>query len=258
MSTATPRAVEVTPMNDRPFTYPTSGMQGLGEDALNLLRRGRDWQVDCDPFERPRFISREERDAYRPSERVKAAMDELAQAGLATLGGGTFNPIQVSEEYTVANGRGSLFMKVTLDGRDGPLLATLVGADIESKGANGYSRPPSWILRARHESATDFEHDASSTAWIEVLVPTSITPDMYGGMSFFGTLGEVRLYPLGTDPLQAEDRDTQQGGDELCNRCDEPHPFAPYMPPEVSMASRIVHVQAYPMRPYAIAANDLP
>lgn len=256
MSTATPRAVEVTPMNDRPFTYPTSGMQGLGEDALNLLRRGHDWQVDCDPFERPRFISREERDAYRPSERVKAAMDELAQAGLATLGGGTFNPIQVSEEYTVANGRGSLFMKVTLDGRDGPLLATLIGADIEPKDFNGYSIP-SWVLRSRHESATDFEHDASSTAWIEVLAPTNVVPGMYGGMSFFGTLGGVRIYPLGTDALQEEDEDTQCDT-EPCDRCDEPHLFAPYMPPELNMKGRIVHVQTYPMRPYAIATNDLP
>lgn len=95
-------------------------------------------------------------------------------------------------------------------------------------------------------SATDAEEDRSYYADVHLGLMTLIWHS-YGESTYVGVLLSARLYPLGVDPLLAEDDDTKSG---WCTDCAERHPFAPFLPPVrsdlVALGERIVIVKVAP------------
>lgn len=250
-------------MNDRPIDFPLVNLSALSHDALHLYRSTRGGRLNRDVFDpttRNRYISPAEERAFEPTTRMLAAIKELETARLATYSsshGHNLSIARVHEHYTAAYGRGSQLIRVsTFTDRpdEAQLLAVLVGGDLESRDVSAF-RLSEIAVRSRHEDATDFEHDASSTAQ---LVVRSAAPPVftgYGHMRFQGVLTEANLYPLGADPLQQSDEDTRYDG-ELCDSCETPHPFAPYLPPKATWLQGpvFVIVESLPLRPYLVAA----
>lgn len=256
----------VWPMNEGqdPIDWPLAQPSTLSEDAQTIYRyadSGRPLSRDyLDPKARRSYMSREEQDTYQPSERVLAAIEELKAVGLAE-----YKPkskylyiSKVSEHYTVAEGRGSQLIRAYLTDEETlekVLLGVFVGGDIESRD-NRSGGIPELTVRVRHENATDVEHDASSTAQLVIAAPTFPTFGGYGRVTFQGFLTEAKLYPIGTDPLTQEDFDPS----ELCDQCERPHPFAPYLPPTVELPltskGTVVEIVCLPLRPYLVAESN--
>lgn len=251
------------PFSGKPLSYPLAGLSGLSEDATLLLQRAGaagSQRLDRDVFEaksRHRYVSPAERESFVPTERMMAAVRELERFGIAQYSE-QFQSLYVTrihDLYTYARGRGSQVITVNLDGVDGVdgrLLAALVGADLESRTTHGRAGGEI-VVRARHETATDFEHDASSTAVLTIRNPSTPVFSLYGRIEFTGVLTEARLYPIGTDPLQVSDADTEPG--DICDQCKKPHPFAPFQPPLVTTLDlpQFVTVTALPYRGYKVS-----
>lgn len=253
----------VWPMNEGqdPIDWPLAQPSTLSEDAQTVYRyadSGRRLSRDyLDPKARRSYVSREDEAAYEPSERILAAIDELVAVGLADFKRkDRFLYIhRVEENYTVAEGRGSQLIKAYLrdeETHETSLLAVFVGGDIESRDNRG-GEIPELTVRVRHATATDVEHDAASTAQLVIAAPTFPTFFNGGRVSFKGFLTEANLYPLGTDPLTQEDFDPS----ELCDQCEKPHPYAPYLPPKVQLPltskGTVVEIVCLPLRPYLVA-----
>jgi hypothetical protein len=254
----------VKPMDNRPIQYPLVNLSALSDDGLKMYRSTRGGRLNRDIFDattRNRYISPAEERAFEPTKRMLAAIKELEDARLATYSnthGHSLSLTQVHEHYTVAYGRGSQFIKVSTFSKhpeETKLLAVLVGGDLESREVS-VNRLHEVSVRCRHEDATDFEHDASSTAQLVVRNPTLPVFAGYGRMRFHGVLTEANLYPLGADPLQQTDEDTNEAG-EPCTSCEVPHPFAPYLPPAADWLQGpiFVVVETLPLRPYLVAAQ---
>lgn len=260
MTISTHPAMPILPMNAEPVEYPTASLVSLSDDARFVHRyatRTYDPKVDRDIFDK------KQRNAYitpnaprfAPTERMLAAFAELEAAGLGSYDAeyGWLRIKRVHDRYTVARGRGAHFITVStfrehLD--EARLLATLVGADFESR--NNRPGVKELTLRARHESATDFEHDASSTALLTIRNISEPEHLMYGHQRYTGVLTEARLYALGVDPVTVEDADTRPG---ICDTCEDKHPFAPYQPPVVEdlQLPGFVVIETFPIRPYLVA-----
>jgi len=256
-------AMPVRPMDSRPITYPTKGLSSLSEDARVMYEHGRGPSLNRDVFDpktRGRWVSPAQEKAFTPTDRMMAGIRELESAGLARYSdshGHSLSLTRIHDHYTVAFGRGSQLIKVSTFAKypeDSELLAVLVGGDL-GNGQASSDRLPEWTVRCRHEDATDIEHDASRTAEIVINNPTMPVFSGYGRMRFHGVLTDARLYPLGADPLHQTDADTDGDG-ELCTLCETPHPFAPFLPPPARWlkAPTFVVVDAYPLRPYLVAA----
>lgn len=255
-------ALQVEPMNDQPIKFPLMMPDSLSADAQLMYRSTRGGRLNRDIFDpktKNRYITPAEEKAFKPTDRMMTAIQELQAARLATYSdsyGYTLSLTHVHEHYTVASGRGSQLIRVstfTDHPQESQLLAVLVGGDIESRTA-GDHRLGETVVRSRHEDATDFEHDSSSTAHLVVRNPTPTVFTGYGQMEFQGVLTEANLYPLGTDPLKQSDVDTKYDG-ELCDTCETPHPFAPYLPPKAAwlQGPTFVIVEVLPLRPYTVA-----
>lgn len=255
--------VQAKAMNEEPICYPVLNPSSLSEDAQLVYRRCRGDRLDRDVFDDAtgnRYISPQEAGAFQPGDRMTAAIRELEGAGLARHAHGpyghTLNITTVHAHYTVAAGRGSQLIRISVFDRfteNAELLAVLIGADLQSRGGNP-ARLDEMIVDARHETARDVEHDASTTARLIIQNPTPAQFLDNGRLRFHGVLSEAWLYPLGSDPLEQEDSDTK-GTNTPCTVCPEPHPFAPYLPPEASWLDRptFVTVEAFPLRPYLVA-----
>lgn len=252
--------LQMSAMNDEhePITWPLLAPSALSEDAQLVHHHGRSGrQLDRDLFDAKARRGYSGEEGYQPSERMLAAIAELEGARLGSYSPDTkflyLNPVHPL--YTVAHGRGSQLIRVSVVGRhsgeEGQLLAVLVGGDLESRGQSDRDLAEV-AVRSRHEDATDVEHDASSTAQLVVTPLSAPRFLMYGHLEFTALVLEARLYPHGADPL------TQKGFDpsELCRDCEEPHPYAPFLPPEVELpAARqgtIVRIECLPLRPYLV------
>lgn len=245
---------------DTALTWPRASLASLSVDARRMYANGASGMIVHDRLDptvdrHPAWIPPAERIPYELNARDLAAIAELVEAGLARHGEDSLylHFVKVSKHFTMAEGRGSQFISVSLcneHGTEGRLLAVLIGADLEMRSREDI---PTTILRARHETATDFEHDAASSAYMTIANPTPLRAGMYGGLSFMGVLTSANLYPLGTDPLTQSDEDTDAG--EICDQCPDRHPFAPYLPPEVESLTgmRWVIVETIPIRPYLVA-----
>lgn len=258
------RSQELGTMNAaHSLTYPTATPASLSPDARVVhayYDRTSGSRVDLDVFDnearRRGYVSREAAETFVPTPRFLTAVAELEAVGLASYSTEwkTIRVTGISKYYTVAKGRGSslIEVRVATDARsEGVLLAVLLGADIET-GSDSGGRS-AWTLRARHENATDEEHDAASTAHLTVLHPT-VESASYGIVTYQGVLTEAHLYPLGTDPLRVDGAEV-----EMCDGgsgCDGPHPYAPYLPPKVALTGPLFATfKAYPVRPYRVAAD---
>lgn len=252
------QALSSRPMDDKPIRYPLVPLASLSDDARSIHQhRAGGARLDRDIFDGKRrsFVSREEGDAFTPTARMLTAIAELEAAGLASYSPAhkSLTITRVHEQYTFARGRGSQFIRVSTfeeDPHEAELRAVLIGGDLESRDPR--SGMTELTVRTRHEDATDFEHGASSTA---MLVLRNISEPVftgYGRMTFTGVLTEARLYPIGIDPLEADDGDTSAG--EMCTGCETPHPFAPYLPPKVEslQGAHFVTVETLPFRPYLV------
>ncbi|MCI4659608.1 hypothetical protein [Cryobacterium zhongshanensis] len=260
-STAPSKTLPAGSMNDgEPIKFPLALPSTLGADALYIYKHSQGQKkLDRDIFDpsSARFKTGEERDAFVPTERMLTAIAELERAHLATynLRWRTLRVHKVHEHYTFAQGRGSQLIRVSVFDEyqdEAQLLAVLVGGDLESRTSD---RGRSEIaVRARHEDATDVEHDASSTALLLVRNASEPVFTGYGTMSFTGVLTSAQLYPLGVDPLAADGDETRPG--EICTQCETPHPFAPYQPPTVAGLGGLhfVTIETRPFRPYLVAA----
>jgi hypothetical protein len=259
-------ALHVEPMNDQPIEYPLVNLSALSEDALHMYKHGGGRSLDRDTFDpkaRNRFVSVTEERTFQPTDRMMEAIRELEAGNLATYSskyGHSLSVTRIHEHYTVAFGRGSQLIRVSTF-EDYPdeseLLAVLVGGDLEHRDS-GPIRTGEMVVRSRHEDATDFEHDASSTAQLTVRFTGPPTFSGYGGMEFFGVLSGASLYPLGTDPVNQSDADTKYDG-ELCDTCETPHPFAPFLPPTATWLKgpTFVKVEVLPLRPYTVADTSV-
>jgi hypothetical protein len=250
-------------MDHEPIRYPLVNLSALSSDALRMYRCTRGGRLNRDVFDdatRNRYITPAEERAFEPTPRMLAAIKELEGARLATYSnthGHSLSLTRVHEHYTVAYGRGSQLIRVstfTDQPHEAQLLAVLVGGDLESRDSSAF-RVGEIAVRSRHEDATDFEHDASSTAQLVVRNPAPPVFTGYGRMQFHGVLTEANLYPLGADPLAQSDEDNRYVG-ELCDSCETPHPYAPHLPPKSAwlQGPTFVIVEALPLRPYLVAA----
>lgn len=256
-------AMPVRPMDNRPIDFPLVNLSALSDDGLHMYRSTRGGRLNRDVFDpksRNRYIPPAEERAFEPKPRMLDTIRELEAARLATYSsshGHSLSLTRVHEHYTVAYGRGSQLIKVstfTDHPEEAELLAVLVGGDLESRDSSAF-RLSEIAVRSRHEDATDFEHDASSTAQLVVRNPAPPVFTGYGRMQFHGVLTEAHLYPLGADPLQQSDEDTKYDG-EPCDSCEVPHPYAPYLPPKAAWLQGpvFVIVETLPLRPYLVAA----
>lgn len=250
-------------MSDEPLRFPRAGLSTVSADARALHEHaasgyGQYLERDIfDPKTRHRFIPRDERESFVPTDRMMAAIAELEAVGLArySKANRALYATRVHKHYTYARGRGSQIIKVSLVDKhetDARILAVLIGADLETRDRRGGQSGEEIAIRARHETATDFEHDASSTALLVVRNPSPVVFQGYGRVTFSGVLTEARLYENGVDPLQVSDGDTEAG--HTCDRCDDHHPFAPYQPPLLDGLSvpRLVVVEALPFKAYEV------
>lgn len=228
--------------NEAAPRYPIAHPSSLSADAQMVYRSDHSGRVDrdlLDPKTAHRYVTREDAAAYEPSKRLLAAIDELVAVGLARYDAEykSLSLVPVHENYTVAHGSGTYLAEVRIVPVDygrrplykGALLAVLDGADMSIETTEG-----AWMVarvEARHPEATDFEHDTSKTASLEIAGLALLS--MYGSETrYVGTLIDARLYPLGTDPLTQSEPDTEPG------MCDgegygehDPHSFAPFLPP---------------------------
>lgn len=255
-------ALHVEPMNEGLIEYPLVDLSSLSDDALHMYKHGRGRSLDRDVFDLKklnRYVSPAEEKNFQPTDRMMEAIRELEVAKLATYSskyGHSLSVTRIHEHYTVAFGRGSQLIQVSTF-EDYPdeseLLAVLIGGDLENR-ENGHIRVGEIIVQSRHEDATDFEHDASRTAQLTIRFNGAPTFSGYGKMEFYGVLTAANLYPLGADPLNQSDADTKYDG-ELCDTCETPHPFAPFLPPTATWlkAPTFVKVEVFPLRPYAVA-----
>lgn len=127
-------------------------------------------------------------------------------------------------------------------------LCALHNADYETR----TDALPTMIFKTSIAGVVDFEHDPSTFALVRIVLPYT-TLEAYGERTIVGVLEEVRLYPAGVDPLTQDDADTSHG---MCNPVTfgypghEPHPFAPYQPPESdaleALVGRMVLVELTP------------
>ncbi|WP_311245269.1 MULTISPECIES: hypothetical protein [unclassified Microbacterium] len=250
-------ALRGTPPDRRAFTYPLVPLATLSEDARILYRRAGQ-RLDRDLFAkdwRYKYVSHEEKKSFQPTPRMLDAIAELERAGYATYDTtyGNLFLTRTAPEYSYALGRGGNLITVeAFDSHpmiDNRLLAVLIGGDLEtldsSSGAMTNVR-----LRTRHDSAVDFEHDSSDTAYLTVANPSLPVFRGLGHFSFVGVLTESRMYPLGTNPDEQSDGDTENRAPALCARCNQVHPFLPGSPPadETPAQPRLVTVQVRPFR----------
>lgn len=280
-SPTTSASMPTRPVSNTPLTFPTQRHTDLSPDAQALLAWAtkRDGRLDRDvlnPGTHREHVTRDAWLAFTPTPQMQTAIDEIQTARLGryekpgTHSGASLRPVLLEEGYTVAFGRGPYLIKVSAvsleTATSGALLAVLVGAGIEQ---STRAEVPLWDLRVRHETATDFEHDAASVAILTVANPTTPDFDPFGGSwSVIGTLTEARTYPLGTDPVlvDADDRSVRLDSPRMCEgkgegwdeerhqAFDEPHPFAPYIPSRTNGSGpRMVRVDVYPIRPWLVA-----
>jgi hypothetical protein len=251
-------------MNEKPIEWPLASPSSLSEDAQIMYKSTRGGKLNRDIFDsktKNRYISPAEEKTFEPTDRMMTAIRELEEVRLAKYSnkyGHNLSLNRVHEHYTVAFGRGSQLIRVSTFAKypdESELLAVLVGGDLENRGGRDKS-VGEITVRSRHETATDFEHDASSTAHLVINLPTAPSFSGYGGMEFQGVLTSANLYPLGTDPLKQSDNDTRYD-DELCETCEIPHPFAPYLPPSATwlQGPTFVIVDVLPLRPYTVSAS---
>jgi len=251
------------------LTYPLGHPSTLSPDARRLYYSKTDGQGKLlwDPFvvaEERKVDVRVQRGTFRPSERFLVAVEELAAHGLGRYDRrlGTLRTTRVHPLYTVARGQGMYFAQVSLvsadqvhrpSARTGLLLATFVGADFTLRNTDGAWAV--WCLEVLHATATDVEHDDSKVARMIVANPVIMAAGD-GMVEYAGTLTEARLYPQGTDPLTVADADTAPG---MCDGEDEPHPFAPYLPPErddlAALLPSLVTIETYPLRSFEVESS---
>ncbi|ROR75987.1 hypothetical protein SAMN06295974_3868 [Plantibacter flavus] len=265
MTSPAPTAVAVAPINHLalPLQYPLARISDLSPDARSIHRVvRRRWSpvLDRDVFELRsgiRHVSREEAAVFTPTPRMMTAIRELESQRLAYYSseyGHQLNVVPVSKCYTYAQGRGSQFIEVHLVGEhqnDSSLLAVIIGGELETRESPGGAHET--VIRARHENATDVEHDSSSTAILSMRNMSQPRFPNDGQMEFTAALTSALLYPIDVDPLLADDGSSRPGAS--CTDCDTPHPFAPYAPPAVDglPGTRLVSVRARPMRSYLVA-----
>lgn len=264
MTEPTTAARPVHPMDNDPIGYPLTLPSSLSADAQIMYRYGRHSRLTRDVFDpktRNSFMTQAQEKAFEPTERMLAAIAELEEAQLASYSskyGHSLQVTEVHEHYTVAFGRGTQLIRVSTFSEhpdEKQLLAVLVGGDVEGRDSQR-SGITEVSVRARHEDATDVEHDASSTAVLTVRMPTPAVFSGYGRVEFQGVLSEARLYGAGVDPLTQNDEDTISG--EMCTECETPHPYAPYQPPVAAWLDQptLVSVELLPLRPYLVADQE--
>ena len=260
--------VRLPAMNRRkdPVDWPTASPAALSEDARALYGAGRQRELDRDwfaPRAGSRYVSPAEKDFYEPSARDLAAVAEIEAAGLGRLRGRTLHCTPVHEAYTVAYGRGTQLVKVYLIDSvymEETLLAVLVGADFESRDQRRDGLVELSVA-TRHEDGTDFEEDASRTALVEVLNPGPPVFHGYGRVQMSGLLRKMQAWPLGTDPALMGDEGRGVSvlpEPEMCESCERPHPYVPYLPPDGSderLGGSLVKLVAVPVRSYAVASD---
>jgi len=236
-------------MKDR-FIYPLTHPSTLTPDAQAVYFAQKEYygRLDHDPFttaEETKVDTQKQQEGYQPTERFFVAADELEAHGLGRYdrNSGSLATVRVHPLYTVARGRGMYIAQVSLvstdrvptQGGDGVsrlsaqdklLLGTFIGADFNYRGYDdGWQM---WRLEAGHDTATDAGHQRARVGMMVVANPV-ITESSGGVTIYTGTLTSARLYRPGTDPLTVADRYTTPG---VCVEEDEPHPFAPLLPPE--------------------------
>lgn len=256
-------ALQLSPMNgEHAITWPTRKPADLSEDARAFRKASmHSHKLDRDFFA-PRaerlYVTRDDAAAYEPSARDLAAIAELESVGLTAYSPEyrVISHTRIHEHYTVAYGRGSQLIRVSVvhpELRDTPmLLAVLVGADLEQNDSRAFEGITELAVHARHETATDSEHYASTSAMLRLLNPTPATFGGYGRVTLHGLLVEAHLYELGIDPITQADLDTRPG---ICDSCEDRHPFAPYLPPKVGdfdARPAMVRVECLPIRPYSV------
>lgn len=224
-------------MTHRPMDYPTVSVSSLSEDAKSLLGVNR---------------------RLNPDVAQKRAIDELVDAHVARWDAtnGWLNVIDLHPDYTVATGRGTQFVQVyyqRLGSHRRQLLATVLGADLRT--LTRHEAPVHQIV-ARHEDATDFEHDAAHVFDLELGYAAPIQFLDYGQTRIKGTMTALRAYPFGIDPLDVVDAYLGSTGREhgLCTDCTTPHAFAPHLPPEspIALVNNTTDVELFPMAYYEV------
>lgn len=258
-------ALPIRPMNDQPLRYPVTTPRSLSSDARFLYEfLSENWPMDRfdrDVFEPgilDKFIPAAQGKAFQPTDRMEKAIEELVSMDLAvrSLGSSRVRIKRVHEYYTIATGRGSQLIRVSVIddlALDSILLAVIVGGDLESREAIR-GNPSEIVLGSRHEDATDEEHSPARTSHLVIRNPSIPAFNGHGEMSFNGVLVGANLYPFGADPLKAVDEDTGRS-QQTCTECQQPHPFAPFLPPNAYWLDRpvFVHVEVLPLRPYLVA-----
>lgn len=244
-------------MNDTLVTYPTGTWRDLSADARHLLAvaaGSSSGKFHRDPFAK----------GYHPyqdkmglTERMRAAVDELEAIGVAKWREEylSLSTTPIHTAYTIAQGRGSNFVRVYADDPDlyprGILLAVALGGDIRP--SDLWGRPGAELV-VRHHTATDFEHDAAYTMRMSMWMIGSPELSDYGGAKVQGVVRDYYAYPMGVDPTKVEDDETPE---KMCTseHCETPHPFAPYLPPQLeALTGELVTIELRPMRPWRIAA----
>jgi hypothetical protein len=251
------------------LTYPLTHPSTLHPDAQAVYYAGTGdrGRLYHEPFAAAevKVGPRLQREAYRPTERFLAAAEALEAHGLGSYDrrSGALLTTRVHPLYTVARGHGMYFASVSLVSTDqancpsaysGLLLATFVGADFTLRNTAGAWAV--WWLEVLHATATDVEHDDAKVARMIVANPVIMAAS--GGMvEYAGTLTDARLYHPGTDPLTVADADTTPG---VCDKEDELHPFAPYLPPErddlTALVPSLVTVETYPLHSFEVADSS--
>lgn len=171
------------------------------------------------------------------------AVRELEEAGLALVQYNSLYPTRLTKSFTVARGRGAYRIDISLaENRkhlsEELLIASVLGGEMELHTIDrGWEEA---VIVSRHENATDFEHDSSKVFYLRVLNPV-MSRMSYGTTEFIATALEGKWYDFGIDPLTVSDDDTENG---MCDSeyCEEPHPFAPYMPPAKLKEPRVVRI----------------
>lgn len=238
---------------------PKALVKDLSDDArkvhAHVARAGGATYLRYDPLEGPRFVASSQDDELEVTPRLQSAVDEITAANLGTWDG-KYRSLRVrslARNFTIAPlGRGDQYIEVTiLDHRygcagNGALLACLPGAALTAHVDRAW---PVWDVDSWHPTATDFEHASARIAMLRLGNPAVISTHGTRLTEYIGTLTEAQLYPTGVDPTTTTDRDTRENGP--CDRCDIPHPFAPYLPPARDelddLLPALVKVSVYPL-----------
>lgn len=261
--------VPIRPMNEQALRYPTANPGSLSGDARTMYEYLSEiWptgQLDRDVFDpavRDRFVPAAQGAAFRLSDRMEKAIQELVNQGLADRSPGRNRVLikPVHEHYTIAAGRGAQFIRIsTFDEHplESTLLVVIAGGDVQSREA--YRGGTEITVSSIHEDATDEEHSPARTSHLTIRNPSRPDFNGYGQLSFTGVLTSARLYPFGADPLKQEDPDTGHS-QQVCTDCDQDHPLAPYLPPEARWLNHpvLVSVEVLPLRPYLITEPPAP